>query len=223
MCGRYWLEQEQEEQPRLHLIMEELTKEHPPMAEFVHRGDIFPSEIAPVIVEDQDGYKVRPLKWGFPRAGGGGLVINSRSEKAEITPMFSKAARERRCLVPVSGFYEWRRTASGGKTKNQFAFTLAHAQDELLYLAGFYGPFLGGFENGGFDGFAILTREADEQMEPYHNRMPVILRDEELKKAWLATGAVPYEELRRHFTPPKLAVRAMEKDGKKRAGDQVDA
>jgi putative SOS response-associated peptidase YedK len=82
------------------------------------------------------------MKWGFPRTGGGGLVINSRSEKADVTPMFQKAARERRCLVPASHFFEWRRV-SGRKTKDKFAFR-PDTEEPLMYMAGFYGQFLGG-------------------------------------------------------------------------------
>lgn len=123
--------------------------------------------------------------------------------------MFQRAVRERRCLVPVSGFYEWRRTPSGGKTKDKFAFQSQGGVDKgLMYLAGVYGEFLGGFRAGGFDGFAILTREADGQMRPYHDRMPVILDDEPAKKLWLlAPPQIPYADLRRHFDPPRLYVR----------------
>ena len=80
-----------------------------------------------------------------------------------------------------------------------------------MYLAGVYGEFLGGFAGGGFDGFAILTQDADEQMSPYHSRMPVIMDDENLKKLWLfAPPQVPYAELRRQFELPKLYARQVE-------------
>ena len=66
----------------------------------------------------------------------------------------------------------------------------------------------GGFEAGGFDGFAILTREADGQMRPYHDRMPVILDSQALRKLWLfAPPQTPYEDLRRQFELPRLHVR----------------
>ncbi|MFH1880079.1 MAG: SOS response-associated peptidase family protein, partial [Bacillota bacterium] len=135
------------------------------------------------------------------------LVINSRSENADVTPMFQKAARERRCLVPASHFFEWRRT-EGRKSKEKFAFR-PDTEEPLMYMAGFYGQFpggfAGGFAGGGYDGFAILTREADGQMSPFHNRMPVILTDEDLKKAWL-NHDIAYADLRPAFEPPKLRV-----------------
>lgn len=214
MCGRYFIDAS-EDNARLRAIFEEVAKRRLPMFEQVRAGEAFPAQVMPVIlVEEGAGYTVRPMKWGFPRAGGGGLVINSRSEKADFTPMFQRAVRERRCLVPMSGFYEWRRQ-SGKKTKDKFAFRLGDApKGDIMYLAGLYGQFVGGYENGGYDGFAIMTQAADAQVAPYHDRMPVILTDEALKKAWL-NPAVPYAELRAAFETPVLAVAAVAPDAPK--------
>ncbi len=211
MCGRYYVDME-EENVKIRAILAELEKRRLPMSDQVHGGEIYPTQIAPVILAEEGlGVTVRPMKWGFPRAGGGGVVINSRSEKADVTPMFQRAVRERRCLIPASWFFEWRRT-SGCKTKDKFAFALKQAQrDELMYMAGVYGEFLGGYEKGGYDGFAILTRDADGQVSPYHNRMPVILRQESLKKAWLDPAA-NYPALRAAFELPELAVRPVPPD-----------
>ncbi len=207
MCGRYYIDNE-EENVKLRAILQELDRRRLPGSEDVHTGEVFPGQTAPIILAEGGAAAVRPMKWGFPRAGGGGLVINSRSEKASVTPMFSKAARERRCLVPISGFYEWRRTASGSKTKEKYAFTTERAKSGgLMYLAGFYGDFMGGFEAGGYSGFVVLTREADEQMSPYHDRMPVMISDEAVKKQWLfAPPSVPYDELRKMLTIDRLIV-----------------
>lgn len=210
MCGRYFLPDpdDGDEYPKFRVILEELNRGGRPESAQIHGGEIFPSEIAPIIIAGENGFTVRPMRWGFPRVGGPGLVINSRSEKADVTPMFQKALRERRCLVPACGFYEWRRTPSGGKTKEKFAFSLGQAKrGEMMYLAGLYGEFSGGFSRGGYDGFVILTQAADSQMLPYHHRMPVILREEALKKAWLiAPPSFPYEEFRGRFSPPPLEI-----------------
>lgn len=208
MCGRYYLDEAREENRRLLNLLKGLLDSGDPRAAQVHTGEIFPTELAPVIVAADGGCAVRAMRWGFPRGGGHGVVINSRSEKADYTPMFQRAVRERRCLVPVSGFYEWRRTPSGGKTKEKYAFRSQGALEKgMMYLAGVYGEFLGGFQNGGFDGFAILTREADGQMSPYHTRMPVIMDSENLKKLWLyAPPETPYQDLKRQFEAPRLMV-----------------
>lgn len=217
MCGRYFLAEKQSE--RLLNILAGMDGH--PMAGMVQLGEVFPSQMAPVIVNDNGVARVRPMKWGFPFGSGGKVVINSRSEKSDYTPMFQKAVRERRCLIPVSGYYEWRRTASGGKTKDKFAVVSKGGQEKgMMYLAGVWGEFQGGFANGGFDAFAVLTRDADEQIRPYHNRMPVVLDDENLKKLWLfAPPEMPYQELRRQFEFPELYVDAVEQ---KPAPQQLD-
>ncbi len=209
MCGRYFLNDD-EQSPSISDILRVLARCGDPLAAQVHAGEIFPTQMAPVIVPQDGSTAIRPMRWGFPRGGGHGVVINSRSEKADYTPMFQRAIRERRCLIPMSGFYEWRRTPSGGKTKEKFAFQSALGRETgMMYLAGVYGEFLGGFVGGGFDGFAILTQEADGQMRPYHQRMPVILDSEDARSLWLyAPPQMPYQELRRVFAPPKLFVSA---------------
>ncbi len=208
MCGRYFLPKEDEDDryPKLRVIIEEINRGNLSGADKVHRGEIFPSQIAPVILAAAGGYTVRPMRWGFPRGGGAGLVINSRSEKAETTPMFQKAAREGRCLVPMGGFYEWRRRPDGAKTKDKFAFSLGNVpRGELMYAAGLYGRLAGGSPGDAQDCFVILTQAADGQMSPYHDRMPVLLREESLKKAWLAPSS-PYQALRPRFLPPSLQI-----------------
>jgi len=206
MCGRYFLDEQEQENRRLTAILKGLLASGDPLAQQVHTGEIFPSQMAPVILIQDGQCVVRPMRWGFLRGSGSNIVINSRSEKADYTPMFQKAVRERRCLIPMSGFYEWRRTPSGGKTKDKFAFLSEGGQKKgMMYLAGVYGEFLGGFNGGGFDGFAILTQDADEQMRPYHSRLPVIMDDENLKKLWLfAPPQISYAEIRRQFELPRL-------------------
>lgn len=203
MCGRYYIAQEDNDEEIARIIA--ILNQEPTQASQVHYGEVFPSQMAPVIVTTPEGWTVKAMKWGFPRVGGGGLVINSRSEKADVTPMFSRAVRERRCLVPMSGFYEWRRTASGSKTKEKYAFSQADA--DAMFLAGVYGSFGGGTANGGYDGFVILTQAADEQMQPYHHRMPVILATRQARHSWLfAPPQVNYGDLRTLFAPPVLTI-----------------
>ena len=84
-----------------------------------------------------------------------------------------------------------------------------------MYMAGLYGQLDGGFAAGVTDCFAILTRAADEQMLPYHDRMPVILRPETLKKAWL-NPVISYRELYENFsTPPALQVISCQTEAQK--------
>ena len=124
MCGRYFLDKDGEQSARLLNLLRALLESGHPLAAQVHTGEIFPTQLAPVLLSDGGRAVVRPMRWGFPRGGGRGVVINSRSEKAGYTPMFQRAVRERRCLVPVSGFYEWRRTPLRGQDAGEIRLPL---------------------------------------------------------------------------------------------------
>ncbi|MBR4069293.1 MAG: SOS response-associated peptidase [Clostridia bacterium] len=202
MCGRYYIAQEDNDE-EIARILAEMNRDLPKASE-VHRGEIFPSQIAPVIVNTATGWSVKPMQWGFPQKTRPGIVINCRSEKADVTPMFSRAVRQGRCLIPMSGFFEWQHTAGGGKgQKHAFSLADGHA----MFLAGIFESENGGFENGGRDVFAVLTMDADGQMRPYHHRMPVILGTRQARHGWLfSSPEAEYRMLKRLFLPPPLAV-----------------
>ena len=127
------------------------------------RGDIYPSQKAPVFVETDNGPEMQMLKWGYenpfkPKQ----LLINARAETAAEKRMFQDDFRQRRCLIPATGFYEW------DPDKRQFVFS---DPDNLLYLGGLWRPERKNSESC----FVILTREPDETVSPVHNRMPVLI------------------------------------------------
>jgi putative SOS response-associated peptidase YedK len=150
-----------------------------------------PTQISP-IVRVHDGERwVETSKWGIqpfrPRAGDKRPLapINARADTAFEKPMFKHSLLNRRCIVPVSGFYEWKKCDD--ETKRPFAIRLK--DDPIMSMAGIYSVLdLGGGEL--LDTFAILTTEANEKMVDIHDRMPVILdrRDEE---RWLDPESTP--------------------------------
>ena len=199
MCGRYYIAQEDNDEEIARIIA--ILNKDAAQAAQIHRGEIFPSQTAPVIAMTPEGWTVKPMQWGFMRPEGKGLVINSRSEKADVTPMFRRAVREGRCLVPMSGFYEWRRGADGRKTGEKYAFSLADGH--AMFLAGVCTP-----SDCGPDRFAVLTQEADDQMRPIHHRMPVILDSRQARHKWLfSPPSVSYSELKTLFAAPELIIR----------------
>lgn len=129
------------------------------------RGDIFPSQNAPVILWDESTPEIAPLKWGYENPfDEKKLLINARSETASERPMFREDMAERRCLIPATGFYEW------SPEKAQFLF---NDPGELLFLGGLWR------EKNGEREFVILTKEPDEIVSPVHKRMPVLISGEE--------------------------------------------
>jgi len=132
-------------------------------------GEIFPGNIAPVLAAE---HEARFMLWGFPNLiAGKRPLINARSETAAVKRTFSDAMASRRCLVPASGYYEWK--TIGKKHKEKYEFTLSDR--ETMYMAGIYSP-----ENQ----FAILTRAASPSTGDIHDRMPVIL-PKTLGDVWL--------------------------------------
>jgi putative SOS response-associated peptidase YedK len=151
--------------------------------EYMARYNIAPGQRAPVVAEDGRGRRMGLLQWGLvpawkeePRAG----LINARAESVATKPSFREAFARRRCLVPADGFYEWRReTDTGRKTP----FWIHPLGDPLLTFAGIWESWTRtGVEP--LHTFAILTTSANEDVRHVHDRMPVIVRDED-RARWM--------------------------------------
>lgn len=112
----------------------------------------------------------------------GARMINARSETAAEKPSFRAAMRRRRCLIPANGFYEWQRV---GKGKQPYYISLRN--DEPVAFAGLWESWAGP-DGGVLDTCTILTTEPNELLADIHNRMPVILAQEDYAD-WLADGA----------------------------------
>lgn len=171
MCGRY---QFSIEQPMLREFWEQAQARFPNVK--MEIGEIFPTNVVPVLCGDEGAVTPRPAKWGYPGIEGKGVIINARSETAGEKRMFRDSLRARRCVVPASGFFEW----SHDKAKNKYRFTVSDSP--ILYLAGLYRDFEDGRR------FVILTESANAFMADIHDRMPVILSQEQVEP-WIANGA----------------------------------
>ena len=134
-------------------------------------GEIFPTNIAPVITGISEGQKTADLfKWGFPNyRQNSGVIINARCETLSEKPTFRKLLKNNRCLIPASGFYEWKTVE-----KHKEKYLIRSATSKLMYFAGLYNNFTD--KNGiPITSFVIITTEANSQMSQIHTRMPVIL------------------------------------------------
>ena len=98
--------------------------------------------------------------------------LNAKAEGVETRPAFREAYRQRRCLVPVDSFYEWKKTASG---KQPYAIALA--DQKLMALAGLWESWRSPAGER-VRSFAIVTTEPNELCAQLHNRMPVVLAPE---------------------------------------------
>lgn len=161
-------------------------------------GEVFPTDRAPVLLARDGAVRPAAFVWGFPNPHGKGAVINARAETAGMRPMFREALRIRRCAVPTSGFYEW---SHDGSPRRKYRFRAAHA--DSLYLAGLYQYF------DGAGHFVVLTTAADASMQDVHDRMPVVLRQAEIRP-WLLDNDSVFPILEREH--PALTREAQQED-----------
>ncbi|WP_136439527.1 SOS response-associated peptidase [Pacificoceanicola onchidii] len=127
--------------------------------------------------------RLTSMRWGFlphwyKATNGGPLLINARAETIAEKPAFKAACRERRCLIPVSGFYEWTKDEEGAR----LPWYIQPAGEGPLVFAGVWQD----WERDGeaHRTCAIVTCAANDQMAAIHHRMPVILGPEVWGK-WL--------------------------------------
>jgi putative SOS response-associated peptidase YedK len=105
-------------------------------------------------------------------------LINARMESAADKPTFRNALRRRRCLLPCSGYYEWKKL---DKRKQPFWIRMKDAP--LFAFAGLWESW-NSPDGGTIESCALLTQDANVPMRGIHDRMPVILLPEEYD-AWL--------------------------------------
>lgn len=122
--------------------------------------------------------KLGALRWGLvpswakdPRIGT--RLINARSETLTKRPVFRSLISTRRALLPVSGFYEWRRPVPGSPALKQ-PFYFHRADDEPLVFAGLWDLWLDA-EGRPLRSCTIITTTANGAVAPVHSRMPVVV------------------------------------------------
>ncbi len=143
------------------------------------------------------------LRWGLvPHWAAdlkfGARTINARCETLATTPAFKDAFKSRRCIIPASGFYEWRRA---GKTKTPYA--IVPTDGPLFAFAGLWENWrhkAGGEGAEWIRTCTIITGPPNELVGPIHDRMPVIL-PEEAWPAWLDEETASPEELKALLKP----------------------
>lgn len=164
------------------------------------RYNVTLTDTMPVVALTGDAPAVRPMRWGIIPAGERAsprprLLANARSETAPTMPAFRKGIASRRCLVPANGFYEWE-TRSG--VKYPHLFTLA--DEEPFALAGIWDPALDNLP----ETYCLLTTLPNEIVGRVHDRMPVILAGETMRR-WLGAEPLPDAEYRTLVSPFEAA------------------
>ncbi len=180
MCGRYSI-----------VINEaKLRKQFAQELQFPPNGLPTNYNVAPtqsgLVITDAAPDRLSLFRWGLVPFWAkelkiGARMINARREGIADKPSFRKPIREQRCLVVADSFYEWERHAEG-KTPQR----ILPVDDRYLVMAGIWEKWWPKADAAEpVYSFSIITGAPNAEMTPIHNRMPMLLMDQQAQETWL--------------------------------------
>jgi len=190
MCGRYSL-----------ICIDDLGNRFrvfDPMIGARSRFNIAPGNEMPVIVRAGEKHAA-VMRWGLIPSWTRDIraarpLINARAESLAEKPAFRGLLRSRRCLVPASGFYEWKKE---GNRKSPYYLQIPG--EPLFAFAGLYDQWHNP-EGVTVSTYTIVTCDANPLVAAIHDRMPVIL-PRQAEERWLAPGPVSAEDAKELLVP----------------------
>ena len=175
MCGRF-------EISALDQILATFDAEE--VVELSPRYNIAPSQQIPIVRQDDGRRTITLARWGLvpywaENVSIGNRLINARSETVQIKPAFRDSFASRRCLIPATGFYEWKKS---GRIKQPLHFGMKDGS--LFAFAGLWDSWTSP-TGAKVESCTILTTTPNSLLEDVHDRMPVIL-PRDCYARWLA-------------------------------------
>lgn len=150
------------------------------------RYNIAPTQSAPVIV-CMDGRRVLMdmcwslvAPWAKNPKDNKYSTFNARDDKLELSKLYAPSFKAKRCIVPATGFYEWK-NVNGVKQPYHFFMKKDY---ELFGMAGLWSHWISKTSDDEVFSFTIITTEPNDLLKGYHNRMPVILHEKD-EARWL--------------------------------------
>jgi putative SOS response-associated peptidase YedK len=192
VCGRYNLITDAQ------ALVDFFEIEH---AVFEHSGpryNIAPGQEVPVIRQSGQGRELTGARWGLVphwsrESKPAYSTINARAESVAEKPAYRDPFRHKRCLIPATGFYEWKQE-DGQKTP----YHIQLPEGGTFAFAGLWDHW--NKQGEGFDSCTIVVTTANETMQPVHNRMPVILNRAQYN-TWLNTEHFNRSQLESMLVP----------------------
>lgn len=181
MCGRFTYRLTWEEIVRLYRLT------FPTAARNVQaRYNICPTDQIDTVIEREGKRELVPMRWGLVPSWWNKRLkelklstFNARVETVATKPMFRDAFKQRRCVVPASGYYEWKDTPTG---KQPYYFTAADGAP--LSFAGLWDEWRDKEGGETLKSCAVIICDANEFVGEIHDRMPVLLQPRDFD-AWL--------------------------------------
>jgi putative SOS response-associated peptidase YedK len=191
MCGRYALYGPVSVSRQAKAVFDQMGLD---LASAINQRDdqfnIAPTQTAPVLAKGADGYDVKGLRWGLVPTWAKDLAIgshgiNAKMETVTEKPMFRTAFKKRRCLVPASGYFEWKKLDA----KNKQPYFIHDPAGDVLMFAGLWEAWKPpGDESAEWvKTFVIITGEPGKVSGDIHDRQPVILQPDSWVD-WLTEG-----------------------------------
>ena len=164
MCGRITITDPNAAQAALFDAV--AGKDLPPSPRF----NICPTNPVAVVTSDSGSRRLRTMRWGlipswYKTPTDGPLIINARADTVAQKPAFREAIRQRRCILPANGFYEW----SAGPNGSRLPWYITRSDGQPMVFAALYNHW------GEIDTVATVTVEGGPNMAGIHDREPVIL------------------------------------------------
>ena len=178
MCGRYVLKASLEELQQKYGAVPDGSFPVEP------NYNVAPSHHMPVILERDHERIIRPHRWGLvpfwaDSVKTGYSMINARGESLTKKKSFQKPFKSQRCIVPATGFYEWKTTDSG-----KYPHFIQRKQPDLMHFAGLWERWNDEENDDVVHSYTIITTDANKPMEELHDRMPAMLMPKEFD-TWL--------------------------------------
>jgi putative SOS response-associated peptidase YedK len=174
MCGRYAVQQDPA------ALAGEFNAVDRTEGELGPDYNVTPTRTVPIIVERFSGRaterSVRPVRWGFvptwaKEPDSGPPMINARAESITVKPSYSDSAARRRCLMPATGWYEWK----PGDRSRQPYLCAAKDDDGLAMAAVFSAWWAPDAPREPLITCAVVTTDAIGELAGIHHRMPLVL------------------------------------------------
>jgi putative SOS response-associated peptidase YedK len=182
MCGRYYRRSDKQ------AIAEAFRLGLPTTFEILPSYNVAPQTFQPVVrLSDDAGQReLERMRWGLvpfwaKESKIAYSTINAKAETLATSPAFHEAFKRRRCLIPLDGFYEWQ--AVSARVKQPYAVGLKSGA--LFAVAGVWDRWKDKATGESLDTYTLITTDPNELMEPFHNRMPVIVRPADYER-WMA-------------------------------------
>ncbi|MFM8840368.1 MAG: SOS response-associated peptidase [bacterium] len=180
MCGRYTLFGNWKSSLPKGTIQDELEE----FQDIIDNYNVTPLQYMPVLTGEHHQIHAKAMRWGFvpswSKEESPQGMINARSETVLEKPSFRNAFKQRRCIIPMNGFYEW---ASSGSGKKQPVYC-SDSQHDLMFAAGIWEHWQSPDAKQSFDAFAIITVPANTKMKQFHERMPACIAPDNIEP-WL--------------------------------------